>query len=37
MGRPSRIHIAIDSRGDEIVSVKVGGTAVLVARGEFLV
>jgi trans-2,3-dihydro-3-hydroxyanthranilate isomerase len=37
MGRPSRIHIAIDSRGDEIVSVKVGGTAVLVARGELLV
>jgi trans-2,3-dihydro-3-hydroxyanthranilate isomerase len=37
MGRPSRIHIAIDSRGDEIVNVKVGGTAVLVARGEFLV
>jgi trans-2,3-dihydro-3-hydroxyanthranilate isomerase len=37
MSRPSRIHIAIDSRGDEIVSVKVGGTAVLVARGELLV
>ena len=36
MGRPSRIHIAIDSRGDEIVSVKVGGSSVLVARGEFL-
>ena len=37
MGRPSRIHIAIDSRGDEVVNVKVGGTAVLVARGELLV
>lgn len=37
MGRPSRIHIAVDSRGDEIVNVKVGGTAVLVARGELLV
>jgi trans-2,3-dihydro-3-hydroxyanthranilate isomerase len=37
MGRPSRIHISIDSRGDGIVSVKVGGTAVLVARGELLV
>jgi trans-2,3-dihydro-3-hydroxyanthranilate isomerase len=36
MGRPSRIHIAIDSRGDEIVSVKVGGSSVLVARGEFV-
>jgi trans-2,3-dihydro-3-hydroxyanthranilate isomerase len=37
MGRPSRIHIAVYSRGDEIVSVKVGGTAVLVGRGELLV
>ena len=37
MGRPSRIFISIDARGDEIVSVKVGGTAVLVARGELLV
>jgi trans-2,3-dihydro-3-hydroxyanthranilate isomerase len=37
MRRPSRIHIAVDSRGDEIVNVKVGGTAVLVARGELLV
>ncbi len=37
MGRPSRIHIAIDSRGHEIASVKVGGTAVLVARGDLLV
>jgi trans-2,3-dihydro-3-hydroxyanthranilate isomerase len=37
MGRPSRIHIAIDSRGGEIVNVKVGGTAVLIGRGELLV
>ncbi len=37
MGRPSRIYISIDARGDEIVSVRVGGTAVLVARGELLV
>jgi trans-2,3-dihydro-3-hydroxyanthranilate isomerase len=37
MGRPSRIYISIDSRGDDIVSVKVGGTAVLVARGELFV
>jgi trans-2,3-dihydro-3-hydroxyanthranilate isomerase len=37
MGRPSRIHIAIGERGGDIVDVKVGGTAVLVGRGEMLV
>jgi len=37
MGRPSRIHIAISSHGDEITQVRVGGRAVLVARGELLV
>ena len=37
MGRPSRIHVSIASRADEIVEVKVGGHAVLVARGELLV
>lgn len=37
MGRPSRIHISIATRGDEIVEVKVGGEAVLVAKGEMLV
>lgn len=37
MGRPSRIHIAIAERGGEIVDVKVGGTAVLVGRGEMLI
>ncbi|MGH9254828.1 MAG: PhzF family phenazine biosynthesis protein [Vicinamibacterales bacterium] len=37
MGRPSRIHIAIGDRGGEIVDVKVGGTAVLVGRGELMV
>ncbi|MBI4484666.1 MAG: PhzF family phenazine biosynthesis protein, partial [Acidobacteria bacterium] len=37
MRRPSRIHIAIGTRGDEIVEVKVGGQAVLVGRGEMLV
>jgi trans-2,3-dihydro-3-hydroxyanthranilate isomerase len=36
MNRPSRIHIAIGRRADEIVDVKVGGQAVLVARGEVL-
>ena len=37
MGRPSRIHIPIASRAGEISEVKVGGEAVLVARGELLV
>ena len=36
MGRPSRIHIDISSRGGEITQVKVGGRAVLVASGELL-
>jgi trans-2,3-dihydro-3-hydroxyanthranilate isomerase len=37
MGRPSRIHISIGERDGEIVEVKVGGEAVLVATGEVLV
>ena len=37
MGRPSRIHIDIESSGGEIAAVKVGGTAVLVGRGDMLV
>ena len=37
MRRPSRIHISIDSRGGEITRVRIGGTSVLVARGELLV
>ena len=37
MGRPSRIHIAIEGTRDAITQVKVGGEAVLVARGELLV
>jgi trans-2,3-dihydro-3-hydroxyanthranilate isomerase len=37
MGRPSTIHIAIGERDGDIVEVKVGGTAVLVARSELLV
>ncbi len=36
MGRPSRIHISIGVRNGAIADVKVGGTAVLVARGELL-
>jgi trans-2,3-dihydro-3-hydroxyanthranilate isomerase len=34
MQRPSRIHIAIDSEGDAITRVRVGGKAVMVGRGE---
>jgi trans-2,3-dihydro-3-hydroxyanthranilate isomerase len=37
MGRASRIHIAIEGTPDAIERVKVGGEAVLVARGELLV
>ena len=37
MGRASRIHISIASDAGVITDVKVGGEAVLVARGEFLV
>jgi trans-2,3-dihydro-3-hydroxyanthranilate isomerase len=37
MGRPSRIHIAITGTPGAIDNVRVGGEAVLVARGEFLV
>jgi trans-2,3-dihydro-3-hydroxyanthranilate isomerase len=34
MGRPSRIHISIDSRDEAITRVRVGGRAVMVGRGE---
>jgi trans-2,3-dihydro-3-hydroxyanthranilate isomerase len=37
MGRPSKIHIAIQGARDAITQVKVGGQAVLVAQGELLV
>jgi trans-2,3-dihydro-3-hydroxyanthranilate isomerase len=33
MGRPSRIHISIDSEGDAITRVRVGGRAVMVGHG----
>ena len=36
MGRASRIHTAITGAPDAITDVKVGGEAVLVARGDFL-
>ena len=34
MGRPSRLHISIDSDEDRITRVRVGGKSVLVGRGE---
>jgi trans-2,3-dihydro-3-hydroxyanthranilate isomerase len=37
MGRPSRIHISIDSKDEMITSVRVGGQAVLAGRGELIV
>jgi trans-2,3-dihydro-3-hydroxyanthranilate isomerase len=36
MQRPSRIHIAIEGTSSAITDVRVGGTAVLVGRGELL-
>lgn len=37
MGRPSRIHIAIGGTRERITDVRVGGEAVLIARGELMV
>jgi trans-2,3-dihydro-3-hydroxyanthranilate isomerase len=37
MGRPSRLHISIDSDEDRITRVRVGGQSVLVGRGELLI
>ena len=34
MKRPSRIHISIDSEGDRVTRVRVGGQSVLVGTGE---
>ena len=34
MRRPSRIYISIDTRGDAITRVRVGGQSVLIGRGE---
>jgi trans-2,3-dihydro-3-hydroxyanthranilate isomerase len=35
IGRPSRLHVRIDGAGERIDRVEVGGSAVVVARGEF--
>jgi trans-2,3-dihydro-3-hydroxyanthranilate isomerase len=37
MGRASRIHVSIEGTADAITKVRVGGEAVLVARGELLI
>ncbi|MGH9372064.1 MAG: PhzF family phenazine biosynthesis protein [Vicinamibacterales bacterium] len=37
MGRPSRVHISIDSDNDTITRVRVGGRSVMVAEGALLV
>ena len=37
MGRPSRVHISIDSDEDRITRVRIGGVSVLVGRGELSV
>lgn len=37
MGRPSRIHVAIDGTADRITRVRVGGQAVLAGRGELMI
>ena len=37
MKRPSRVHISIDSEGERISRVRVGGHAVLVAEGRLMV
>ena len=37
MGRPSKIHIAIEGAPDRITRVRVGGQSVLVGRGELMV
>jgi trans-2,3-dihydro-3-hydroxyanthranilate isomerase len=35
IGRPSKLHARVSGEGDRIDKVEVGGSAVVVARGEF--
>ena len=35
MGRPSTLYVRVDGSADQIERVEVGGSAVIVARGEF--
>ena len=37
MLRPSRIHISIEGRGDEVTRVRVGGRSVLVGEGTLTI
>ncbi len=37
MGRPSRIHARVDTAGAAVTSVRIGGAAVPVQRGEILI
>jgi trans-2,3-dihydro-3-hydroxyanthranilate isomerase len=35
LGRPSRLYASVEGSGERIEEVRVGGSAVIVARGEF--
>ena len=35
IGRPSRLYARVDGTADDITRVRVGGSAVIVARGEY--
>ena len=35
IGRPSKLYARADGEGDTVERVEVGGSAVIVARGEF--
>ncbi|MFN0022828.1 MAG: PhzF family phenazine biosynthesis protein [Parvularculaceae bacterium] len=35
MGRPSRIHVTVEAKAGQVASVRVGGEAVPVMRGQF--
>ena len=37
MGRPSQLHVTVETAGEKITGVRVGGGVVLVATGEMLV
>ena len=37
MGRPSMLDIEVDKRGGAVTAVRVGGSSVLVSKGEFFV
>jgi predicted PhzF superfamily epimerase YddE/YHI9 len=37
MGRPGRAHVEVIGPPDDILTVRVGGSAALVARGELII